>query len=311
MTTFVGIDVSKDKLDCYCLERSLASQFENTPKGIAKLLSKLGRPELVVLEATGGYQDALVQALHQANMPVAVINPKRVRDFARSKGILAKTDRLDAKVIALFAQTNKPDAQRPPIPQQPQLKALQARRQDLVKLLVAEKNRIQQAKDPWVKNSVEQSIAFLQQQLKDLEQTLAQLIESTPLLKAKAQALKEVKGIGPVLSGALLAELEELGRLDRKEIAALVGLAPFSCDSGFHKGKRQIFGGRATIRSSLYLGAHIARRYDPKMKAFFEHLIDQGKPFKVAMIACTRKLLVILNAKIRDFLKTQPLPQTP
>lgn len=304
MSVFVGIDVSKDRLDIYNLSTCEAWHLENTPKGMAELVERLAGATLVVMEATGGYQTLCQETLQEAEIAVCVVNPRRVRDFAKATGLLAKTDHLDAKVLAQFAATFQPMAQRPLSREVRQLQLLNAHRQDLVQLMTAQKNRLKQAKALGIQESIQRVLYCLKQEMTDVDAAIAECIRADETLSQKAQILNQVKGVGPVLCSLLLGNLPELGEIDEKRVAALAGVAPFNRDSGQFKGKRKIWGGRKEVRNALYMGANIARRFDPKMKAFFEQLVARGKAFKEALTACMRKLLVILNAKMRDHLLT-------
>jgi len=298
MTEYVGIDVSKDWLDVHCLVSQTGFRVKNEAEDIEPMAARFPPETKVLMEATGGYEQDVVQALQAKGLEVWVINPKRARDFARSKGRLAKTDKLDAKILSEFCaqQQGTPSE----IETHPKLKTLHSHRQDLVKLITMQKNRRKQARVWEVKQSIERVVETLQQELGLIEgQIKAYLLENTQLA-SKAKVLQQVKGVGFVLSCTLISQLPELGHLNGKEIASLVGVAPFNCDSGLFRGKRRIWGGRNSVRHNLYLAAFIASRYNPEIKAFYQRLIEKGKPFKVAIIACARKLLVILNAKMRD-----------
>lgn len=297
MEAFVGVDVSKDTLDVFCegAKRS-ALQCLNTQGEAERLAKKLKGVTRVVVEATGGYEKVLVTALYNQGVAVSVVNPRRVRDFAKSLGKLAKTDKIDANVLALFAKhfhttlpVTKVSSERT------LLKELVALRQDLVQSLVQYKNRLSQASGS-IKPYLQEIITELKAQVKTITQELKALLSQCP----QAEVLQQATGVGLISAATLLAQLPELGRLTGKQVAALAGLAPFNRDSGQYRGKRFCQGGRKSLRNSLYLAANTARRYDPKMKAFYDNLIANGKPFKVAVTACARKLLVILNAKIRD-----------
>lgn len=309
MSHIVGIDVSKDFLDGFSLGDSAFWRIPYQIDSLKALSPKLKGAQLVVVEATGGYQNELVSYLQANHIPVAVVNPRLVRNFAKASGLLAKTDKLDAQVLATFGSVFKPKAQKPTDETIQQLKALVAYREDLIKTMTASKNRRKQSKDTAVTLSLERILTSLAQELKTIEDAIQECLHSNTHLQQQAQLLLQVKGVGPVLTATLLAELEQLGQVDHKAIAALAGVAPFNCDSGRYKGRRKIWGGRAPVRKGLYLAANIARRYDPVFKAFYEKLRAAGKPFKVAIIACARKLLVQLNAKMRDHF--QQLSLTP
>jgi transposase len=300
MREFVGMDVSKQWLDLHCLPSGRRFRVKNTAVEIEPLLASLGNVQRLVMEATGGYERLAAELLRQKGIDVWVVNPKRVRDFARCTGKLAKTDRLDAQVLAEFCTTMTPKPKTSDTSQP--LKDLQAHRQDLVKLITMQKNRRRQAHNPFIGESLERLLNSLKDELKQVEAQIKAHIQADPRLQNKASILQSVTGVGFVVSSTLLAQLPELGHVNGKEIAALVGVAPFNCDSGYYRGKRRIWGGRSQVRHNLYLAAFIATRYDPQMQVFYQRLRDSGKPFKVALVACMRKLLVILNAKIRDHL---------
>lgn len=298
---YIGIDVSKARLDT-SLDDGKAASFANDEAGIAALIERLKArsPTLIVLEATGGYERSVTAGLAAARLPVAVVNPRQVRDFAKATGRLAKTDRLDAQVLAHFAQAIQP-AQRPIPDEAAQEFAEQlARRRQLVEMLSAEKVRLKQALGKVVRKNVKEHIAWLEKRLHASEDGLRQLIEDSPVWQAKRDLLSEVKGVGSVATMTLLALLPELGTLGRKPIAALVGLAPFNRDSGTLRGRRTVWGGRAVVRQALYMAALSAVRHNPALKAFYTRLRERGKRPKVAIVAAMRKLLTMLNAMLRD-----------
>jgi transposase len=304
---FVGIDVSKSRLDVAI--RPEGGQFGtgNDEAGIAQLISRLKEITvgLVVLEATGGLEIPVVAALAEADLPVAVINPRQVRDFAKATGKLAKTDTIDAKVLAHFAEIVRPEP-RPILEEEARTLAdLLARRRQIVEMLVAERNRLSRARKPVVER-INAHIQWLKVELSDVDRDLAGMIRQSPLWREKEDLLKSVPGIGKVISFTLLAELPELGTLDRREIAALVGVAPLNCDSGLHQGKKVIWGGRAPVRGTLYMGALVATRFNPAIQQFYQRLLQAGKPKKVALTACMRKLLTILNAMVRHGVAWNP-----
>jgi transposase len=298
---FVGIDVSKAHLDIATRPTNARWQVDNREPGIAALVDKLKqlKPALIILEATGGYEMAVTAALASAGLPVAVVNPRQVRDFAKSLGRLAKTDKIDAAVLAHFADAVRPELRILPDEQTQDLQGLLVRRRQLIEMLVAEKNRLPMTHKR-LKEGVKEHIQYLEDQLKDLDQEIQDRLRSSPVWREQEDLLRSVPGVGKVLSVTLLAELPELGQLNRKKIAALVGVAPYNCDSGMKRGKRAIWGGRASVRSVLYMAALSARRFNPVIKSFFEKLVTAGKPFKVAMTACMRKLLTILNAMMHS-----------
>jgi transposase len=298
---FVGIDVSKATLDVALRPSDKTWKTTNDEAGIAELveLLKQYKIELIVLEATGGYEVALASALVTAGLPVAVVNPRQVRDFAKSLGRLAKTDRLDARVLAQFAEAIHPEPRPLPDAQARALQALLTRRRQLSEILVAEKNR-QELIHPDCLSDLQEHITFLEEHLTELTQQLQRLLADSPCWREKDELLQSVPGVGLITSVTLLAELPELGLLNRKKIAALVGVAPFHRDSGVYRGQRAIWGGRASVRSVLYMAALSARRFNPVIKEFYERLIQAGKPPKVALTACMRKLLTILNAMMQS-----------
>lgn len=301
MSTYVGIDVSKHHLDV-ALSSGEAFRIAYDEPGLQQLRERLGSvaPALVVLEATGGLQVRVAGELAAAGLPVAVVNPRQVRDYARATGVLAKTDRLDAALIARFAKAVEPP-QRPLDDAASQtLKALIARRRDLIAMRTAEKNRLGQARDPRVRTSIVALIAALDAQLVELDADLETTVKTSPLWRRSEDLLRSVPGIGPIVARTLLAELPELGHLTRRRIAALAGLAPFARDSGLLRGRRTIFGGRASVRTVLYMATLSAIRTNTTLKHTYRHLRDAGKPAKVAITACMRKLITILNAIIRD-----------
>lgn len=299
MDTFVGIDVAKETLEVFVTPDTRKSVLNNDEghKELARLLTER-RPALIVLEATGGYQMPVVEALALCRLPVVVMNPRQIRDFAKAMGRLAKTDKIDAETIARFAEAIRPEARPLKDADAQRLQALVARRRQLVEMLTMEKNRLGCATD-WTKPDIEAHIDWLTECINKVGKDIASFIKKTPLWKEKEDLLRSVKGIGPVNACVLLARLPELGQLDRKKIGALVGLAPLNRDSGKYRGRRTIFGGRADVRAALYMASLSAIRYNPVIKAFYDRLIHAGKLHKVAITACMRKLLVILNAIIR------------
>jgi transposase len=299
-TKFVGIDVSKLTLDFDCLPVSAPQQFANDADGIAALVGLLQASgvERIVIEATGGYETAVVSALAVATLPVVVVNPRQVRDFAKAMGQFAKTDRLDAKVLALFGERMKPALRTLPDEAQRALSDLLGRRSQLVFMRAQEKARL--AAVPAVaKKDVEQHIAWLDKRILKLEGDLGDRLKKSPVWCHKAALLDSVPGVGDVTTFSLLADLPELGMLNRQRIAALVGLAPFPDDSGKRQGQRYIRGGRTDVRCVLYMATLSAIQHNPPIKAMYARLTAAGKPFKLAMTACMRKLLTILNALIK------------
>lgn len=298
---FVGIDVAKAALDVAVRPTGQAWQVANDPDGIDALVARIAglAPTLVVIEATGRYEAACAAALATACLPVAVVNPRQARDFARSTGRLAKTDTIDAALLALFAERVRPDPRPLPDAESASLAAILARRRQLIGMLVAEKNRAHVAA-PAVRKSVAKHVRWLERELAGVEDDLSGAIAASPVWRAKEDLLRGVPGVGRVLATTLLAELPELGQLSRREIAALVGVAPINRDSGTHRGQRSVWGGRSSVRAALYMGALAAVRSNPPVRAFYERLVGQGKPKKVALVACMRKLLVTTNAVVRD-----------
>jgi transposase len=308
-TKFVGIDVSKLTLDFDCLPVSASLQFANDSVGVAALVTLLqgSGVERIVIEATGGYETAAVSALAAAGLPVVVVNPKQVRDFAKAKGHFAKTDKLDAKVLALFGERMKPPLRTLADEAQRALADVLNRRLQLVTMRAQEKGRL--ASVPAVaRKDIEQHIAWLDKRIAKLETDLRDRLKKSPVWCHKAELLDSVPGVGDVTTFSLLADLPELGTLNRQEISALVGLAPYPDDSGKRQGQRYIRGGRAEIRCVLYMATLSATKYNPPIKAMFERLTKAGKPFKLAMTACMRKLLTILNAMLKkdEAWKIQP-----
>ncbi len=267
-------------------------------------------PTLIVLEATGGLETRVVSALAAAQLPVVVVNPRQVRAFAQAAGILAKTDRLDAHVLAHFAAAMRPTPRPLPDAATQQLSAVLTRRQQVVDMLTAEKNRLLQQTESALRKRLRAHITWLTQELGRTEKELTQLIQQSPAWRVQDDLLQSAKGVGPVVSQTLLAEVPELGRLNRKQVAALIGVAPLNHDSGSHRGKRCIWGGRARVRAVLYMGALAAVKWNPVIKAFYERLLAAGKHKKVALTACMRKLLTILNAMIQHQTKWHDLSIT-
>ena len=298
---FVGIDVGKAQLDVARSDQEDVWTVGNDEEGIQELVGQLRdiRPELVVLEATGGFEFPAAAALAAAEVPVVIANPRQARDFAKSTGQLAKTDTIDARGLALFAARVKPQVRELPSEEARALEAIVARRRQIIEMITAEKNRLGFALKP-VQKGIQKHIRWLERQLADVDADLDSRIRKSPVWAAKSDLLQTVPGVGPNLSRTLIAELPELGLLSHKQIAALVGVAPFSRDSGIFRGKRMIWGGRAPVRSALYLSVWSASRWNPVIRLFYDRLRAKGKPAKVAQVACMRKLLTILNAMVRD-----------
>lgn len=298
----IGIDVSKDRLDGYVLPQAQAFSVARDAEGVSALVARVGelKPGLVVLEATGGFEQVVAAALAGAGLPVVVVNPRQIRDFARAIGRLAKTDRIDAQVIALFAERVRPEVRPLSDDQTRLLDELVTRRRQVIEMIVAEGNRARLLESRRLKKRIEHHRSVLQDELTEIEQELDDTIRGTPIWRETEDLLKSVPGVGDNLARTLIAELPELGTLDRRKIAALVGVAPFNRDSGSLRGRRTVWGGRATIRAALYMAALVASRHNPVIAAFYKHLCAAGKPKKLALTACMRKLLTILNAIIRD-----------
>lgn len=297
---FVGIDVSKAHLDVAVHQPASHWRVSNTEQGIAELVRRVQAlaPTRIVLEATGGFELPLVAGLMHARLPLLVLNPRRVRDFARATGQLAKSDQLDAKVLAHFASVLQMEPRPIPSDEEEQLTALLTRRRQIVEMLAVEKNRLQTVRAS-LRADVAEHIAWLEQKLDALNAQIDRFIQSSAVWQAKDVLLRSVPGVGPVTANTLLAMLPELGTLNRQEIAALVGVAPLNKDSGNRQGRRRVYGGRAAVRSVLYMSALNASRFNPRIRAFYEHLLQQGKQKKVALTACMRKLIVILNSMVR------------
>jgi len=304
---FVGIDVSKVALDVAVAPDGVSKVFSNDCKGIELLVEHLQSlaPALTVLEATGNLELPAAAALQAASLQVAVINPRQARDFAKCTGHLAKTDKIDAATLAEYAQKIKPDPRPVPDQQRQRLNALMSRRRQLLGMLVQEKNRLASA-HPDVRADVSEHINWLKQRLEDLDSDLHSELRRNPDCQDKEKLMRKVPGVGPVLAATLLIELPELGQIDHRQIAALVGVAPLNRDSGRLRGKRSCWGGRAKERRVLYMAALSASRHNPIISQFYARLIAAGKPEKVALTACMRKLLIILNAMVRDMQPWQP-----
>jgi len=298
---YVGIDVAKEQLQVAVRPGGEAWAVTNDPTGLRDLVKRLAasKPALVVLEATAGMEMPVAAALAGAGLAVVAINPRNAREFARATGRLAKTDVIDAHVLARFGEAVKPPLRPLPDAATQELNALVTRRHQLVEMLTAEKNRLGQAVAKAVRTGIQEHIRWLEKRLADIDRDLADAIGRTPVWREKDELLRSVKGVGPVLSTTLLAGLPELGSLGRKQIAALVGVAPLNRDSGRYRGKRMVWGGRARVRTALYMGTLVATRFNPVIRAFYERLLTAGKPKKVALTACMRKLLTILNAMAR------------
>src|SRR4029078_678859 len=300
--SFIGIDVSKQHLEVAVHESDCQFRCANNVNAFGKLIVELidWRPALVVLEATGGLEIRVVNALHAAGLPVVVVNPRQVRDFARALGQLAKTDRLDARVLAAFAAAINPPPRPLTASDELELEALTGRREQLVGMLADEKNRRASAASDSVRDEIQEHIDWLTERIAELDQQLKKLLQASAHWQIKDQILQSTPGIGPVVSYSLLAQLPELGNLNRQQISKLVGVAPLNRDSGQQRGSRHIYGGRAQVRRVLYMAALTASRCNPVIKVFYERLRARQKPFKVAITACMRKLLTIINFMVRD-----------
>ena len=298
---FVGIDISKDELEVAIWQEQTTKQYANTNKGIEELIEKISKKviELIVVEATGGYEYQLVVQMLQAGLPVALVNPTRIRRFAQASGKLAKTDKLDAQVLAHFGQALKPKVRVLKSELEEQLNLKITRRRQLVQMITAEKNRLGTARGENIE-SIQCHLEWLETELEQLEAKTADLLQAHPGYKKRIKNLKSVPGVGPVTALTLVAQMPELGLVNRQEIAALAGVAPLNRDSGKRKGRRHTFGGRSNVRSTLYMAALSATQHNPVIKEFYERLLANGKEKKVALTACMRKLLTILNAMERD-----------
>lgn len=298
---FIGVDVSKDQLDVHVLPEGLAFAVARTPAGIADLATNLAAraPSLIVMEATGGLETVVIAALVGAGLPVAAVNPRQIRDFARAMGKLAKTDAIDAAVIARFGDAVRPQPRAVLSEDAKALSELVTRRRQVIEMLVAERNRRRLVVAKPVLKSIDRLIAAMEKQLADLDRDIGQRIRETPAWREKEDLLKSVPGVGDQTARTLIAALPELGELDRRQIAALVGVAPMNRDSGAMRGRRMIAGGRADVRSALYMAALVGVRANPILKAYYTRLRDAGKRPKVAIVAAMRKLLTILNAMLK------------
>ena len=298
----VGIDISKARLDVAIGSSARVRGFDNDAAGHTDLIAHLraAAPVRVIVEATGGYERGVVVAMAAAGLPVIVLNPRRAREFARAAGVLAKTDKLDAKVLALYAETLKPPLRPLSGEKQRSLEDLVARRAQLVGMLTQEKNRLGQAPSQRIRASIEAIMEAIKEQIDDAESDIAQEIEDSPVWKEAADRMDSVPGVGFKTACVLLANLPELGTLSRQRIASLAGLAPINRDSGKMRGKRCIGGGRADVRTALYMAALVASRHNPAIKKFYDRLVDAGKPKKLALTAAAHKLLTILNAMLRE-----------
>jgi len=301
-SVYVGIDVSEDRLEIAVRPSGEAWTLPHRPEGTEELIRRLQKlspaPEAIVLEAGGGFSEEIAAALGAEGLPVVVVNPRQVRDFARATGKLAKTDVLDAQVLAHFAEAVRPEPRPLPDEQTRLLRALVRRRKQLLEMLIAERNRLRTAPEA-LRPRIEEHIAWLEAELVELDGDLGAQRRRSPLWREKEQLLRSVPGVGPVLAATLLAELPELGELNRRQIASLVGVAPLNRDSGRHQGVRTTWGGRSGIRAALYMATLVATRHNPVIRAFYARLREARKPKRVALVACMRKLLVILNTMLK------------
>jgi transposase len=306
--TFIGIDVSKKQLDVAIRPDAKHKVYPNNEQGIGQLASFLKplSPSLIVLEATGGIEVPCVGVLAAEGLPVVVVNPRQIRDFAKATGRLAKTDAIDAQTIARFGETVRPEIRDLKSPEMQELAALNTRRCQIIQMITAEKNRLATA-TKWTREDIKRHIAWLKESLHEVNDELNKSIRNSPVWREKDDLLQSVPGIGPVASATLLSQLPELGMLNRKQIAALVGVAPLNRDSGMMRGKRCIWGGRAGIRCALYMATLVATRFNPIISAFYHRLCNAGKAHKVALTACMRKLLTILNSMVRTNTRWSPV----
>lgn len=313
--TYVGIDVAKDSLDVAVGSDGELWQVSNDAAGHSELVERLGgvKPALIVLEASGGYEAVVAGVLWDAGHPVAVVNPRQVRDFARGMGKLAKTDQIDARVLAMFGEKVPVEVRAPLDAEARELQTMVVRRRQLVEMLTMEKNRRGLVPTGRARKSLDKHIAWLEEAVRRASDDIDQAVRQSPIWREKEDLLRSVKGIGPVSARTILVELPELGRLNRKKIAALVGVAPFNRDSGRFKGMRSIAGGRSHVRTVLYMAAVTAARHNPLIRPLYQRLIAAGKKKKVAIVACIRKLLTILTAMVRDgaYFSVAPHPSHP
>ena len=303
----VDVDVAKSTLDVAASDSRETRQFVNDDEGISQAVRYIAsvKPAGIILEATGNLEMPLAAALQASHLPVVIINPRQVRDFARSTGALAKTDSIDSRILALFGARVKPEIRPLPNQKSREMRNLLTRRRQLIEMLTAEHNRLSQAGDD-IHSSIEIHIKWLEEALSDINDDLDRRIRLSPSWLEKDNLLKSVPGVGKVVSSSLLIELPELGRLNRRKIAALVGVAPLNRDSGTMRGRRTVWGGRAKLRAVLYMAALVASRCNPIIAAFYQRLLDAGKVKKVVLVACMRKLLTILNAMMRTMTTWQP-----
>ena len=312
--TCVGIDVAKEHLDLAIRSSSgevETRRFDNDPEDIdqlKELLCEVG-PERIVLEATGGYERPVSAALAAAGLPVAVVNPRQTRDFARATGRLAKTDEIDARVLALFGERIQPEVRPAPSADQEVFSALVARRRQLQKMKTAEQNRLGTAPSEAVRADIEEHLSFLEERLAETERQIKEAVENSPLWREEEELLCSIPGVGETTAHVLMAELPELGEANRQEIAKLAGVAPLNRDSGKHRGERSTWGGRSSVRETLYMAALSATRHNRRIRSFYDRLVERGKAKKKALVACMRKLLVIMNTMMKN--RTHWKPEYP
>lgn len=304
---FVGIDVAKDHLDIFVDSTETYSQCQNRPQDLTKLARQLKKlkPRLIVLEASGGYEKPAALAFTEHELPFSIVYPKRVRQFARGLGIMAKTDKIDAKIISYYGKIAKIKAKPLQSKELRTLNALTTRRQQLTEMRLSEENRLETV-DPSMKRNIKKHVTWLANQIASLENDIEDLVKRSEIWQQTTRQLRAVPGVGPVLSSTLITDLPELGQVSNKEIASLVGVAPFACESGRHKGQRFCKGGRNSVRRVLYMATLAAVRCNPIIKEFYERLCERGKLKKVALIACARKLLVILNTMMKHNCDWEP-----
>jgi transposase len=299
---FVGIDVAKDRLDVHVRPSGTIFDVPRDGEGIANLVDRLRAlgPALIVMEATGGFEAVVASALAGARLPLSVVNPRQIRDFARAAGRLAKTDTLDAEIIALYAERMRPEIRPLPDADARHLSELVARRRQIIEMMTMERNRRRALTSKRLLKSVDRLLVALQKELTDIETDLNDTIRGTPVWRETEELLTSVPGVGDKLARTLIADLPELGQLSRRQVAALVGVAPINRDSGTMRGRRTTWAGRAKVRATLYMAALVASRYNKVLKSFYQRLLQAGKPKKLALTAVMRKLLTILNAMVRD-----------
>lgn len=299
---YIGIDISQDHLDIASYPADKIWKYGNNKHGIKKIVEKLQgiQPQVIVMEATGGLEAPLREALERVGLPVAVMNPRRIRDFGRAMGLLAKTDKLDAKVMAYFAAKIEPEPRPASDSDSKYLEHLLERRDQLQEMLTAEKNRLRQSLNSIIQQQIQEHIDWIERDIQDLDKLIKEKIAANPTLQQKIDLLQSMKGVGDILSAKLIAKLPELGHLNQREIAALVGLAPFNRDSGRYRGKRTIWGGRAGVRQAFYMPALVAIRCNVVIRTLYQRLIAQGKLKKVAIVACMHKMLTILNSMVKN-----------